>query len=245
MHLFDLTNRGIPIFFGRTKKQNIQETPTLMSPENLEPVNFEHHGSLEEYIKGIDNTYTEETHEKSVKNLGEFHPGYDIHHIIHKRRFPEKQPIDGFEHHFAIVHKESGEVIGKIEGEQTEKESPIMIDELLIHPKHRAKRIGVSLPEKAYHHISNSGHSLMSGRMQSHGGANLWNTLRNDDSLRGRVFLYNLKTKETIPAHGVPDEHIWSSSHFPRTSGKVKSTPDPRGDSGTGHIRFVLHPPLK
>jgi hypothetical protein len=90
-----------------------------------------------------------------------------------------------------------------------------------VHGDHTQKKIGKSLAVLAYKHLARKKGSLKSSSLQSPGGASIWNRLRKDPRMRGRIF--HSSTSGEVPAHDLPDKKIWASD-LPVT--KSKGTPE-------------------
>lgn len=114
------------------------------------------------------------------------------------------------DHH--IVHDETDHVVGEITTRSST--APKGYHEVVntkIHPDHTHKNIGKSLAALAYKHLARKKGSLHSSDLQSPGGASIWNRLRKDPKMRGKIFHKNIKTSQEVPAHEVPEKHIWAS----------------------------------
>jgi hypothetical protein len=140
------------------------------------------------------------------KRLGK---GYTMHTV------PSKDP-DSTTHH--IVHDDSDDVVGEIEtlhrgGEHT-------VTHTRIHGVHTKKKIGKSLALSAYKHLAKT-RTLKSSALQSPGGASIWNRLRKDPKMKGRVF--HRSESGEVPAHDVPEKRIWARSNKVE---KSKGTPE-------------------
>lgn len=155
--------------------------------------------TLEEYIKNLRIPFKENEFDQTHVSLGNIHDDYELHHIIHKqtpeteKEYKKYNVFGSTNHTFAVVHKDTGQVIGKISTNQSNNPKshfgfssiPLIVDETVIHPKHRGK----SLAKLAYKHIVNNGHILMSGSIQSRSGANIWRNLMKEPNLKERMFV--------------------------------------------------------
>lgn len=191
-------------------------------------------------MKSVEDLHTEysepeEVGEKIVvkRKLGEMHPGYDLYQ--HSRLVPSssakwstnsasKQVL---QHRFTIVHRQSGKVAGEmrgwggrlhpIRGVMTgAKGKGIKEYSLNIHPDHSSKKVGVSLPVEMYRFLHRRGHAIQSDTMHSQGGANVWDTMRNDTELGKHMMVHDRREPLrgemhtfTKKAARLPQEDIW------------------------------------
>lgn len=160
------------------------------------------------------------------KNLGQIHPGYDLHQHsveINTGRGDER----AVKHKFTIVHRASGDVAGEMHAWggklhpvkgviRGTKGKGLKVSHLEVHPDHREKKIGVSLPVEMYRHLHRRGHAIQSDSNQSHGAAHVWNTMRHDRELRKHMMIHdsggakNSRGNAFEPrAHKRPESHIW------------------------------------
>lgn len=166
------------------------------------------------------------------KNLGEFHPGYDLHH-----RSVGKHPI---KHVFSMVHKASGNVAGEMHaygGKLHPKMGVVLgtkgkglkVSHLSVRANHREKKVGKSLAVEMYRHLHRRGHAIQSDTIQSHGAAHVWNTMRNDPELKKHMMIHDSGkpfsgevTRLETRAHRRPENHIWYQSAGEHVYGKEK-----------------------
>lgn len=160
------------------------------------------------------------------KNLGQIHTGYDLHQHsveINTGRGDER----AVKHKFTIVHRASGDVAGEMHAWggklhpvkgviKGTKGKGLKVSHLEVHPDHREKKIGTSLPVEMYRHLHRRGHAIQSDANQSHGAANVWNTMRHDRELQKHMMIHdsggekNSRGNAFEPrAHRRPERHIW------------------------------------
>ncbi|NBO23459.1 hypothetical protein EBU94_09010, partial [bacterium] len=150
-----------------------------------------------------------------TKRSGRIAKGYTLHTSTHKDD-PKVQT------HY-IVHDQTGHIAGEVSTVSHGDEHQVIHTE--VHGAHTRKKIGKSLAALAYKHIAKKKGNLWSSGLQSPGGASVWNRLRKDPKMKGRVFHHTAKGE--VPAHDVPEKHIWASDtlpHEPKVE-KSKGTP--------------------
>jgi len=146
------------------------------------------------------------------KRSGRIAKGYSLHTSKDK----DDPKIEN--HH--IVHDATGHVAGEVTTVTHGKDHTVIHTD--IHGDHTKKKIGKSLAVLAYKHLARKKGNLWSSGLQSPGGASIWNRLRKDPKMRGRVF-HSPNEKTEVPAHDLPDKKIWASD-LPVT--KSKGTPE-------------------
>ena len=162
------------------------------------------------------------------KNLGEFHPNYELHRHSYEERTPTRDGVRKRHiHDYSIVHKPSNTVVGGFVGNggkvsrksgfKEGKGDDVSIINLHIHPTHSKKKIGASLPVQAYKHLHKLGHSVESGSLQSPGGAHVWNTLRKDPEVKKHVRYHDPFEGRSHAAHKLPTGEIWQDEQDDRT----------------------------
>jgi ribosomal protein S18 acetylase RimI-like enzyme len=162
------------------------------------------------------------------KNLGEFHPNYELHRHSYEERTPTRDGVRKRHiHDYSIVHKPSNTVVGGFVGNggkvsrksgfKEGKGDDVSIINLHIHPTHSKKKIGASLPVQAYKHLHKLGHSVESGSLQSPGGAHVWNTLRKDPEVKKHVRYHDPFEGRSYAAHKLPTGEIWQDEQDDRT----------------------------
>ena len=162
------------------------------------------------------------------KNLGEFHPGYELHRHTYEEGTPTRNGVRKRHiHDFSIVHKSSNQVVGGFDanggkisrksGFKEGKGDDLNIINLHVHPTHSKKKIGASLPVQAYKHLHKLGHSVESGSLQSPGGAHVWNTLRKDPEVKKHVRYHDPFEGRSHAAHKLPTGEIWQDEQDDRT----------------------------
>ena len=175
------------------------------------------------------------------KNLGEIHPGYDLHqHSIEI----ETGKGRALKHRFTIVHRASDDIVGEMHAwggklhpkkgvVKGTKGKGLKVSYLEGHPEHSSKKIGVSLPVEMYRHLHKRGYAIQSDSVQSHGAANVWNTMRNDPELRKHMMIHddgdmdtNQKHTFQTRAHRRPERHIWHQFSRSWSAGKEKVEPE-------------------
>jgi hypothetical protein len=144
--------------------------------------------------------------------------GYTIH-TFHGPHDSPKNPVTQYH---TIVHDASGDVVGELETARRERGGNMehAVTSTRIHADHTQKKIGKSLALAAYKHLAKT-RILSSSILQSPGGASVWNRLRKDPKLKGRVFHHS--TSGVVPAHDIPDKMIWA--HETKVT-KSKGTPE-------------------
>ena len=120
-------------------------------------------------------------------------------------------------HH--IVHDATNHVAGEVWTRSHGDDHHVLSTE--IHGDHTKKKIGKSLAVLAYKHLARKKGSLTSSALQSPGGASIWNRLRKDPKMKGKIFHQSVSGQE-VPAHDLPDKKIWASEDKIQGS---KSTP--------------------
>ena len=172
------------------------------------------------------------------KNLGEIHPGYDLHH--HSRISRDHRGRDVLRHQFTIVHRASGDVAGEMNAKGGKlhptkgvvpgpKGKGLKVTHLEVHPDHSSKKVGTSLAVEMYRHLHRRGHAIQSDAIQSHGAAHVWNTMRNDRELKKHMMIHSnreplrgeLHTFEKR-AHRRPERHIWYQHSRNWSAGREK-----------------------
>jgi len=192
-------------------KEDIELDPYIDPPEGKT------HKFGKEYKQNKKFTHhPEEEKHTSSRNLGEIHPGYELHRhtmtVDRARKFHK--------HSFSIVHKASGDVAGEIDAKggsinrktgehRLGRGKGLKIDWVHVQPEHGTKKVGVSLAAAAYKHLHKRGHSIKSDTKQSIGGANLWNSLRHDPETKHHTMFHDETNNKPIAAHKVPEGEIW------------------------------------
>lgn len=162
------------------------------------------------------------------KNHGEIHPGYELHqHSVEMDNTRPSGPQRILKHKFTIVHKASGDIAGEMHawgGKLHPKKGVVFgakgkalkVSHLEMHPDHSSKKVGASLPVEMYRHLHRRGHAIQSDSVQSHGGAHVWNTMRNDRELKKHMMIHDDDKTDTkqkhafqTRAHKRPERHIW------------------------------------
>jgi hypothetical protein len=167
-----------------------------------------------------------------TKRSGRVAKGYTLHTSTHKDD-PKVQT------HY-IVHDQTGHVAGEVSTVSHGDEHQVIHTE--VHGAHTRKKIGKSLAALAYKHIAKKKGNLWSSGLQSPGGASVWNRLRKDPKMKGRVF-HHTRAGE-VPAHDVPEKRIWASDTLedePKVT-KSKGTPSflpTTGESDLEHRRVL------
>jgi hypothetical protein len=167
-----------------------------------------------------------------TKRSGRIAKGYTLHTSTHKDD-PKVQT------HY-IVHDQTGHVAGEVSTVSHGDEHQVIHTE--VHGAHTRKKIGKSLAALAYKHIAKKKGNLWSSGLQSPGGASVWNRLRKDPKMKGRVF-HHTRAGE-VPAHDVPEKRIWASDTLedePKVT-KSKGTPSflpTTGESDLEHRRVL------
>ena len=162
------------------------------------------------------------------KNHGEIHPGYELHqHSVEMDNKRPSGPQRVLKHKFTIVHKASGDIAGEMHawgGKLHPKKGVVFgskgkalkVSHLEMHPDHSSKKVGASLPVEMYRHLHRKGHAIQSDSVQSHGGAHVWNTMRDDRELKKHMMIHDDDKTDTKQKHAFqtraykrPERHIW------------------------------------
>ena len=178
------------------------------------------------------------------KNHGEIHPGYELHQHSTEMTVGGRSPNGrAVKHKFTIVHKKSGDVAGEMHawggkmhpkmGVRTgHKGKGLQVSHLEMHPAHSSKRAGTSLPVAMYRHLHRKGYAIQSDKVQSHGGAHVWNTMRKDPELKKHMMIHDAgdadrtgKHAFQTHAHVRPDSHIWTDAYERQGGEKEKVRP--------------------
>lgn len=162
------------------------------------------------------------------KNHGEIHPGYELHqHSVEVDNTRPSGPQRILKHKFTIVHKASGDIAGEMHARGGKlhpkkgvllgsKGKALKVSHLEMHPDHSSKKVGASLPVEMYRHLHRKGHAIQSDSVQSHGGAHVWNTMRDDRELKKHMMIHDDDKTDTKQKHAFqtraykrPERHIW------------------------------------
>jgi predicted N-acetyltransferase YhbS len=196
---------------GKTVKEDIELDPYIDPPSGRTPKFGKEYKQNKKFTH-----HPEEEKHTSSRNLGEIHPGYELHRhtmtVDRARKFHK--------HSFSIVHKASGDVAGEIDAKggsinrktgehRLGRGKGLKIDWVHVQPEHGTKKVGVSLAAAAYKHLHKRGHSIKSDTKQSIGGANLWNSLRHDPETKHHTMFHDERNNKPIAAHKVPEGEIW------------------------------------
>ena len=147
------------------------------------------------------------------KRSGRIAKGYTMHTVV------DKNDPNIEDHH--IVHDATGHIAGQITTKTHGDEHTAVHTE--IHGDHTHGKIGKSLAVLGYKHLAKKKGNLHSSSLQSPGGASVWNRIRKDRRMKGRVF-HSVRGKPEVSAHDVPDKHIWATEVMGGIS-KTKNTP--------------------
>ena len=123
-----------------------------------------------------------------------------------------------FETHY-IVHDATNHIAGEVSTRSHDGSHEVIHTD--VHGDHTQKKIGKSLAVLAYKHLARKKGNLHSSNLQSPGGASIWNRLRKDPKMKGKIFHQSVSGQE-VPAHDLPDKKIWASEDKIQGS---KSTP--------------------
>lgn len=193
-------------------------------------------------------------HGKS-KNLGEFHPGYDLHQRSIKIKNHRGNEL--VRHVFSMVHKASGNVAGEMHAyagklhpikgvEVGTKGKGLKVTHLSVRSNHREKKVGKSLPVEMYRHLHRRGHAIQSDTIQSHGAAHVWNTMRHDPELKKHMMIHDngkpLRgevSRLEKRAHRRSENYIWHQNAGEHVYGKEK-VKGSRGDEPESEKTLVL-----
>ena len=189
------------------------------------------------------------------KNLGEFHPGYDLH----QRSIKTKDHLGkaAVKHVFSMVHKASGNVAGEMHAyggklhplkgvEVGTKGKGLKVSHLSVHSNHREKKVGKSLAVEMYRHLHRRGHAIQSDTIQSHGAAHVWNTMRHDPELKKHMMIHDSGkplrgevSRLEKRAHRRSENYIWYQHAGEHVYGKEK-VKGSRGDEPESVKTLVL-----
>ena len=189
------------------------------------------------------------------KNLGEFHPGYDLH----QRSIKTKDHLGkaAVKHVFSMVHKASGNVAGEMHAyggklhplkgvEMGTKGKGLKVSHLSVHSNHREKKVGKSLAVEMYRHLHRRGHAIQSDTIQSHGAAHVWNTMRHDPELKKHMMIHDSGkplrgevSRLEKRAHRRSENYIWYQHAGEHVYGKEK-VKGSRGDEPESVKTLVL-----
>lgn len=202
----------------------ITEAPELDA--YIEPSESEYPHKYDKHFADSKKRVVDPKRERYVghRNLGEIHPGYELHrHVVttHKYGARHGDPIV-HSHRYTIVHKKSGDVAGEIDAEagkihrKTGEHTPgtgkgLKIQWVGVHSDHSSKKVGKSLAIAAYKHLHGKGHSIKSDTRQSFGGAHVWDKLRHDPDVGHHVKFHDRLShgKKPKSAHTLPYAGIW------------------------------------
>jgi len=200
----------------------IPEAPEL--DPYIEPSESEHPHKYDKHFRDTKKRVLDQKREKYVshRNLGEIHPGYELHrHVVTTHRYGARHgdPVV-HSHRYTIVHKKTKDVAGEIDAtagkidKKTGEHRPgtgkgLKIDWVGVHSDHSSKKVGKSLAIAAYKHLHNKGHSIKSDTRQSYGGAHVWNKLRHDPDVGHHVKFHDELDNKARPAHELSHGRIW------------------------------------
>lgn len=189
------------------------------------------------------------------KNLGEFHPGYDLHQRSVKTK--DHRGKAAVKHVFSMVHKASGNVAGEMHAyggklhpikgvEVGTKGKGLKVSHLSVHSNHREKKVGKSLAVEMYRHLHRRGHAIQSDTIQSHGAAHVWNTMRHDPELKKHMMIHDSGkplrgevSRLEKRAHRRSENYIWYQHAGEHVYGKEK-VKGSRGDEPESVKTLVL-----
>ena len=189
------------------------------------------------------------------KNLGEFHPGYDLHQRSIKTK--DHRGKAAVKHVFSMVHKASGNVAGEMHAyggklhpikgvEVGTKGKGLKVSHLSVHSNHREKKVGKSLAVEMYRHLHRRGHAIQSDTIQSHGAAHVWNTMRHDPELKKHMMIHDSGkplrgevSRLEKRAHRRSENYIWYQHAGEHVYGKEK-VKGSRGDEPESVKTLVL-----
>lgn len=202
-------------------KQYITEAPLLDA--SIEPSTSAQLTFNSNYLKSKETAYILDDGHKFLghRNLGVIHPGYELHQHVTSVTGDDGKP----EHHheYSIVHKKSKDVAGWIEasagkidpktGEHTRGTGKGLEIKWVGNQRwHSSKNVGTSLPIAAYKHLHKLGYSIKSDSTQSFGGANLWDSLRNDPDVKRYVKFHDERDNRAVPAYNLNYGDIWKKN---------------------------------
>ena len=157
-------------------------------------------GFHRDFSRVVNNPWTKKP--LDVKRSGRIAKGYTLHTI--------QDPDDlRIQRHY-IVHDATNHVAGDIHTHSSPMTGEHHVVSTEIHGDHTQKKIGKSLAMLAYKHLARKKGNLHSSNLQSPGGASIWNRLRKDPKMKGKIFHKSVSGQE-VPAHDLPDKRIWAS----------------------------------
>ena len=136
------------------------------------------------------------------KRSGRIAKGYTVHTSTDKDD-PRVQT------HY-IVHDDTNHVAGEVTTRHWLSSGEHEVVHTDVHGDHTKKKIGKSLAMLAYKHLAKKKGNLLSSNLQSPGGASVWNRLRKDPKMKGKIFHQSVSGQE-VPAHDLPDKRIWAA----------------------------------
>lgn len=109
-----------------------------------------------------------------------------------------------------IVHDDTNHVAGEVTTRTSNMTGDHEVIHTDVHGDHTKKKIGKSLAILAYKHLARKKGNLHSSNLQSPGGASVWNRLRKDPKMKGKIF-HKAVSGQEVPAHDLPDKRIWAA----------------------------------
>jgi hypothetical protein len=178
----------------------------------------------------------------NTKRSGRIAKGYSLHSD------KVNDDMGGMSQDHYIVHDATNHIAGEVTTMLHGKDKTHTVLHTQIHGDHTRKKIGKSLAVLAYKHLARKHGSLKSSDLQSPGGASVWNRIRKDPRMKGKVF--HVSQGKEVPAHDVPDKQIWASEvKIPRSKGTPGYLPASqrfRGEHGAAmHSHLVIRHPRK
>jgi len=159
------------------------------------------------------------------------------------------------EHSIYMVDERDKKIVGRINAMGAQRgysrsrdprdfKDSLKVESIDIHPRHREKKIGHSLAVGAYRLLNRVGHPIVSSSLQTFGGAKLWDRLRSDAELGGRMILHNPSEKSTTPARFLSSKLIWGATEPERirnaSEWRLNPEIDPKKIEKGGHIDSYL-----
>jgi hypothetical protein len=179
---------------------------------------------------------------ENTKRSGRIAKGYSLHSS------KVNDDMGGMSQDHYIVHDATNHIAGEVTTMLHGKDKTHTVLHTHIHGDHTRKKIGKSLAVLVYKHLARKHGSLKSSDLQSPGGASVWNRIRKDPRMKGKVF--HVSQGKEVPAHDVPDKQIWASEvKIPRskgTPGYLPASQKFRGEHVAAmHSHLVIRHPRK
>lgn len=206
--------------------QFLKEMPQLF-PSSDVGKEGDDHMSLMDHVGEMTEKYKETHSSPEIYDAGN-HGDYSVTGVVHRFKGDKKIDSTGSDladeikrinnadrHHFYIIHRPSGKLVGRIDGYEI-KPNEIHTEFARLSPDHRGKK----LMQNVYSGLIENGKTLVSSDIQTEGGAALWKGLV--EKHRDTAKLRHFKGKE-VPIANMTDDQIFhaDSQDTPELSGKI------------------------